>query len=303
MLALIAGELVPYWDQSEVSTYVAGELSNHATNASVSSSISSALSSYDNSSQVDNKIITALLDFYTRAETDQAIADAVSGSVDLSAYYTSAQTDTEIADAIAGLVGVYVRWTELQAPIINEINIALTDYDTSAEVDAKISGFLDQTAGDARYLVRPPGAASGSIHQIVQNQFFPPMIKNLLLQPPLAGASILGNGSTLQITCDTWNKAEADARFLRTNDLGPLDARYFVTTPGAGAEGGGIFNLADSICPERHPEPAVPNPPLRPAHPGQRLDVANQLRLLVQGTVGRAVPPDRKFQQFGDHGQ
>ena len=110
MLALIAGELVPYWDQSEVSSFVAGELTNYQTSSQVSSAISSALSSYDNSSQVDNKIITALLDFHTRAETDQAIANAVSGS---SAYYTSAQTDAEIADAIAGLAGVYVRWTEL----------------------------------------------------------------------------------------------------------------------------------------------------------------------------------------------
>jgi len=220
VLALIAGELGSYWDQTEVANYVAGQLSNYATNSSVSSSISSALSSYDNSSQVDNKIITALLDFYTRAETDQAIANAVSAGTDLSAYYTSAQTDQEIADAIAGLVGVYVRWTELQAPIINEINIALLDYDTSSEVDSKISGagFLDQAAGDARYLVRPPGAASGSIHQIVQNQFFPPIIKNLLLQPPLAGASILGNGSilqillgngsTLQISCDCWSRGQ-----------------------------------------------------------------------------------------------
>ena len=93
MLALI----VPYWDQSEVSSYVACELTNYQTSSQVSSAISSALSSYDNSSQVDNKIITALLDFYTRAETDQAIADAMSGSVDLSAYYTSAETQSYVA--------------------------------------------------------------------------------------------------------------------------------------------------------------------------------------------------------------
>ena len=243
MLALIAGELVPYWDQSEVSSFVAGELSNYATNSSVSSSISSALSSYDSSSQVDNKIITALLDFYTRAETDQAIADAVSGGTDLSAYYTSAQTDQEIADAIAGLVGVYVRWTELQAPIINEINIALLDYDTSAQVDAKISGagFLDQTAGDARYFVRAPGAESGQIWNLVQEQFTPRIVRNLLLEAPLVGDAILGNQSTLRIRSDSWSKAEADSRFLRTNDLGPLDARYFPVAPGA--EGSGIYNL------------------------------------------------------------
>ena len=246
VLALIAGELVPYWDQTEVSNYVAGELANYQTSSQVSSAISSALSSYDDSSQVDNKIITALLDFYTRAETDQPIADAVSGGTDLSAYYTSAQTDQEIADAIAGLVGVYVRWTELQAPIINEINIALLDYDTSAQVDAKISGagFLDQTAGDARYFVRAPGAESGQVFNLVQEQFTPRIVRNLLLEAPLVGDAILGNQSTLRIRSDSWSKAEADARFLRTNDLGPLDARYFPVAPGA--EGSGIYNLIQS---------------------------------------------------------
>ena len=277
VLALIAGELVPYWDQTEVSNYVAGELANYQTSSQVSSAISSALSSYDDSSQVDNKIITALLDFYTRAETDQAIANAVAAGTDLSNYYTisetqtyvanellsyyprteldsqltatftqywtSGRTQTEIDDAIAGLVGVYVRWTELQAPIINEINIALLDYDTSAQVDAKISGagFLDQTAGDARYFVRAPGAESGQIFNLVQEQFTPRIVRNLLLEAPLVGDAILGNQSTLRIRSDSWSKAEADARFLRTNDLGPLDARYFPVAPGA--EGSGIYNL------------------------------------------------------------
>ena len=302
VLALIAGELVPYWDQSEVSSFVAGELSNYATNSSVSSSISSALSSYDSSSQVDNKIITALLDFYTRAETDQAIADAVSGGTDLSAYYTSAQTDQEIADAIAGLVGVYVRWTELQAPIINEINIALLDYDTSAQVDAKISGagFLDQTAGDARYFVRAPGAESGQIWNLVQEQFTPRIVRNLLLEAPLVGDAILGNQSTLRIRSDSWSKAEADSRFLRTNDLGPLDARYFPVAPGA--EGSGIYNLIQTQFTPNNPEPAVPNSPLRPAHPGQRQHPPDLLRLLEQRSERRPLPPHRQFQQSGPAG-
>ena len=169
MLALIAGELVPYWDQTR-GVQLRGRRAEPTTQTSSSGELRPSprlCRATTSSSQVDNKIITALLDFYTRAETDQAIADAVSGGTDLSAYYTSAQTDQEIADAIAGLVGVYVRWTELQAPIINEINIALLDYDTSAQVDAKISGagFLDQTAGDARYFVRAPGAESGQIVQ------------------------------------------------------------------------------------------------------------------------------------------
>ena len=190
---LIDQALLAYWTQAEVSSFVAGELANYATSASVSSSISSALSSYDDSGQVDSKIVTALLDFYTRAEVDQAIADATSGSVDLSNYYTSAETQSYVAN-------------ELLA-----------------------------------YFVRAPGAESGQIFNLVQEQFTPRIVRNLLLEAPLTGDAILGNQSTLRIRSDSWSKAEADSRFLRTNDLGPLDARYFPVAPGA--EGGGIYNL------------------------------------------------------------
>ena len=226
VLALIAGELVPYWDQTEVSTYVAGELANYATSSSVTSAISSALSSYDNSSQVDSKIITALLDFYTRAEVDQEIADDL-GNVDLSAYYTSAQTDS-----------LFYPHSELDSQLTATFTQYWTSGRTQTEIDDAAAGLLDQATADARYLVRPPGAA---IHQIVQNQFFPPIIKNLLLQPPLAGASILGNGSTLQITCDCYSKSESDSRYLSTSDFAPLDARYFVREPFP--EGNGIFSM------------------------------------------------------------
>ena len=88
------------------------------------------------------------------------------------------------------------------------------------------AGFLDQTAGDARYLVRAPSAESGQIFNLVQEQFTPRIVRNLLLEAPLVGDAILGNQSTLRIRSDSWSKAEADSRFLRTN-LGPLDARYF----------------------------------------------------------------------------
>ena len=232
VLALIAGELGPYWDQSEVASYVAGELSNYATNSSVSSSISSALSSYDNSSQVDSKIVTALLDFYTRAETDQAIADAASSSVDLSPYYTSAQTDS-----------LFYPRTELDSLLTATLTQYWTSGRTQTEIDDALagSGFLDQTAGDARYLVRAPGAESGQIFNLVQEQFTPRIVRNLLLEAPLTGDAILGNQSTLRIRSDSWSKSEADSRFLRTNDLGPLDARYFPVAPGT--EGGGIYNL------------------------------------------------------------
>ena len=239
VLALIAGELVPYWDQTEVSSYVAGELANYQTSSQVSSAISSALSSYDDSSQVDSKIITALLDFYTRAETDQAIADAVTGGTDLSHYYTISETQSYVANE---LLSFYPR-TELDSQLTATFTQYWTSGRTQTEIDDAIAGagFLDQTAGDARYFVRAPGAESGQIFNLVQEQFTPRAVRNLLLEAPLVGDAILGNQSTLRIRSDSWSKAEADSRFLRTNDLGPLDARYFPVAPGA--EGSGIYNL------------------------------------------------------------
>ncbi|CAE7778936.1 unnamed protein product [Symbiodinium sp. CCMP2592] len=226
----------------DVSSFVAGELANYATTASVSSSIASALSSYDDSSQVDNKIITALLAFYTRAETDQAIANAVSGSVDLSAYYTSAQTQSYVANE---LLSYYPR-TELDSLLTATLTQYWTSGRTQTEIDDAIAGagFQTQADADLRYFVRAPGAESGQIFNLVQEQFTPRIIRNLLLEAPLSGDAILGNQSTLRLRCDSWTKAEADSRFLRTNDLGPLDARYFVTAPGA--EGAGIFNLVQT---------------------------------------------------------
>ena len=232
VLALIAAALVPYWDQGEVSSFVAGELANYATSSSVTSAISSALSSYDNSSQIDSKIITALLDFYTRAEVDQEIADAL-GNVDLSAYYTSAQTDSL----------VYPR-AELDSHLTATFTQYWTSGRTQTEIDDAVAGLLDQATADTRYFVRAPGAESANIFNLVQEQFTPRIVRNLLLEAPLQGDAILGNQSTLRLRCDSWTKAEADGRFLRTNDLGPLDARYFPNTPGA--EGSGIFNLVQT---------------------------------------------------------
>ena len=208
---LIDQALLAYWTQAEVSSFVAGELANYATSASVSSSISSALSSYDDSGQVDSKIITALLDFYTRAEVDQAIADATSGSVDLSNYYTSAETQTYVANE---LLAYYPR-TELDSLLTATLTQYWTSGRTQTEIDDALagSGFLDQTAGDARYLVRAPGAESGQIFNLVQEQFTPRIVRNLLLEAPLTGDAILGNQSTLRIRSDSWSKAEADSRF------------------------------------------------------------------------------------------
>ena len=232
VLALIATALVPYWDQTEVSTYVAGELSNYATTSSVTSAIASALSSYDDSSQVDSKIIAALLDFYTRTEVDQQITNAL-GNVDLSNYYTSAQTDS-----------LFYPRTELDSLLTATLTQYWTSGRTQTEIDDAVAGLLDQATADTRYFVRAPGAESGNIFNLVQEQFTPRIVRNLLLEAPLQGDAILGNLSTLRLRCDSWTKAEADSRFLRSNNLAPLDARYLPNTPGA--EGGGIFNLVQT---------------------------------------------------------
>ncbi len=190
VLALIAAALVPYWDQGEVSSFVAGELANYATSSSVTSAISSALSSYDNSSQVDSKIITALLDFYTRAEVDQEIADAL-GNVDLSAYYTSAQTDS-----------LFYPRSELDSQLTATFTQYWTSGRTQTEIDDAVAGLLDQATADTRYFVRAPGAESANIFNLVQEQFTPRIVRNLLLEAPLQGDAILGNQSTLRLRCD-----------------------------------------------------------------------------------------------------
>ena len=148
--------------------------------------------------------------------------------VDLTGYYTSAETDSYVANE---LLAYYPR-TELDSLLTATLTQYWTSGRTQTEIDDALagSGFLDQAAADARYLVRPPGPASGEIHQLVQNQFFPPIIKNLLLRTPLAGASVLGNGSTLEVTCDCYSKSESDSRYLSPTDLGSLDARYFPNT-------------------------------------------------------------------------
>ena len=191
---------------------------------------------------VDSKIITALLDFYTRAEVDQAIVDATSGSVDLSNYYTSSETLSYVANE---LLAYYPR-TELDSLLTATLMQYWTSGRTQTEIDDAIAGagFQTQADADLRYFVRAPGAESGNIFNLVQEQFTPRIVRNLLLEAPLSGDAILGNQSTLRIGSDSWSKAEADSRFLRTNDLGPLDARYFPVAPGA--EGGGIYNLVQS---------------------------------------------------------
>ena len=213
-LDLIAGELGPYWDQTEVANYVAGQLTNYQTSSQVSSAISSALSSYDNSNEVDSKIITALLDFYTRAEVDQEIADALNNRV-------TTPRPRPIPSSTPAR-----SWILCSRP-----RSCSTGHREGRSRRSTTPSPASWTPGPGHrghpLLCARSGTESGNIFNLVQEQFTPRIIRNLLLEAPLQGDAILGNQSTLRLRCDSWTKAEADARFLRRNDVGALEARYF----------------------------------------------------------------------------
>ena len=81
----------------------------------------------------------------------------------------------------------------------------------------------------------------------MQTQRTPNSISNLLCQTPLSAQPILGNGSTLQISCDCWSKGQSDSRYplvATFNSLGAtvnnIDSR--VTTL---ENSGGVAPAAD----------------------------------------------------------
>ena len=89
---------------------------------------------------------------------DQAIADATSGSVDLSNYYTEAETQSYVASE---LLAYYPR-TELDSLLTATLTQYWTSGRTQTEIDDAIAGagFLTQALADARYFaeLRVPGA-------------------------------------------------------------------------------------------------------------------------------------------------
>ena len=152
VLALIAGELVPYWDQSrgvELRGRRAVELPDQQP--SERGHLLGAVELTTTAARSTTRSSRPLLDFYTRAETDQAIANAV-----------SAETQTYVANE---LLAYYPR-TELDSQLTATFTQHWTSGRTQTEIDDALagSGFLDQTAGDARYFVRAPW-------NLVQEQF------------------------------------------------------------------------------------------------------------------------------------
>ena len=70
-----------------------------------------------------------------------------------------------------------------------------------------------------------PGAEGSGIYNLIQTQFTPKIIRNLLCQTPLSAQPILGNGSTLQISCDCWSKGQSDARYPLIANFNSLNQR------------------------------------------------------------------------------
>ena len=70
-----------------------------------------------------------------------------------------------------------------------------------------------------------PGAEGSGIYNLIQTQFTPKIIRNLLCQTPLSAQPILGNGSTLQISCDCWSKGQSDARYPLIANFNSLGQR------------------------------------------------------------------------------
>ena len=65
-------------------------------------------------------VLATLGSYYTSSETNGAITAA------LVPYSTTTEMDAAIAAAVGGIdLSAYVPWTGLQAPILNEIAIAL----------------------------------------------------------------------------------------------------------------------------------------------------------------------------------
>eukprot|EP00439_Symbiodinium_sp_Y106_P035638 s6685_g4.t1 len=247
----VATALLAYYTSAETDAAITAavgaiDLSGYYTIAQTDAAILAALAPYYTSAQTDAAIAAAvgavdLSGYYTSAQTDAAITAALVPVTLGNAPAWAGQTSWELlkgsnvlrnlafeaplsaqlqnnGDTLQVSVDLsdYVPFSGLQAPILNEINIALGDYWTQAETTIEIgnqisaAGLLTQAQGDARYfavnannsfesLVRTNG--NGLFH-VVQDQFTPHIIRSLLFRPPLTGTQILGNGSVIEIEAE-----------------------------------------------------------------------------------------------------
>ena len=134
-------------------------------------------------------VLATLGSYYTSSETNGAISAA------LVPYSTTLQMDAAIAAAVGGIdLSAYVPWTGLQAPILNEIAIALASYYDSAQVDALITGAAVSNA---------PAWSGNTTWELLTGQ----ALRNLHFAGPLV-ASLQNSGNTLQIECQAYDQSQ-----------------------------------------------------------------------------------------------
>ena len=239
----VATALLAYYTSAETDAAITAavgaiDLSGYYTIAQTDAAILAALAPYYTSAQTDAAIPAAvgavdLSGYYTSAQTDAAITAALVPVTLGNAPAWAGQTSWELlkgsnvlrnlafeaplsaqlqnnGDTLQVSVDLsdYVPFSGLQAPILNEINIALGDYWTQAETTIEIgnqisaAGLLTQAQGDARYFAVN---ANNSFESLVRTNVTPPMIKALLPRAPLGAATILSD-TTLELTCDAYTK-------------------------------------------------------------------------------------------------
>ena len=177
--------------------YTQGEVNALLAPLASESWVLATLGSYYDSSETNGAITAALVPYSTTTEMDAAIAAAV-GGIDLSAY---------------------VPWTGLQAPILNEIGLALASYYDSAQVDALVAGAAVTNA---------PAWSGNTTWELLTGQ----ALRNLHFTGPLV-ATLQNSGNTLQIDCQaydqsqTYTQAEVNAQI--TNAVDALNVSQYAT--------------------------------------------------------------------------
>ena len=142
--------------------------------AQTDAAIATALTPYETAAQRDAAIAAALTAYSTTAEMDASITAA------LLQYYTATAVDNLIAAAVAG--------------------IDLTPYYTSTQTDAAIAAALAPvTLSNA-----PAWGASPPTWELLKGTN---VLRNLRFAGPLS-ASLQNNADTLEIDCDSYEKAE-----------------------------------------------------------------------------------------------
>eukprot|EP00439_Symbiodinium_sp_Y106_P030632 s8019_g3.t1 len=174
----------------------------------INDAIRAALGNYFTEAEVTANLVNAytdtqLLNYSDAAAMNQAIADADRGL---------RRTNAQVLALIAGELVLY--WDQSEAQVLALIAGELVLYWDQSEAEA-----------DGRFLrtnhLEPLDAMQAQVLALIAGELVLYWDQS---EAPLVGDAILGNQSTLRFRCDSWTKAEADGRFLRTNHLEPLDA-------------------------------------------------------------------------------